>query len=155
MSDQLPPTVIDRLTVSQSAEPPVDNIIEIDGPARAYFDIPTGVKNIGMDIWVRVIYRAIQFASADSEMVRSEWAIHLAEIRRELNELGGGVIWWRTRPEFSVEKRSGKGNHRAVHVLYARLATSPQLPDAVWIRLHWKRDERVGIDEAELLVAKS
>lgn len=106
------------------------SIIELDGPPMAYFEIP-------LDYWAtpngelepeshpeasrltqHVTY--ICFKVADNARVQTV----LTRVKARLMEVGGGYIWWRTRPSSTED-----GSYRF------RLGTTPQLPDAWWERV--------------------
>jgi hypothetical protein len=110
--------------------PPEPSIIEVDGPAMAYFEIP-------LDYWAttngeieapghpesarmvqRIVY--INFTVADTVRVQTI----LSRVTERLNELGGGYIWWRRRPTKTEDGR-----------MHLRLGTTPGLPDSWWRRL--------------------
>jgi hypothetical protein len=105
-------------------------VIELDGPASAYFELgldyfatPNGeIEPEGHPDAVRMTMRVvyINFHVADTVRVQTI----LARVTERLNELGGGYIWWRRRPT-----RTEGGQ------MHLRLGTTPQLPDAWWQRL--------------------
>lgn len=100
----------------------VPEVTEIDAPPRAYFDIPTGD---GFDAPpIRLVFKTLRLKSLDKAKLKSEADLRLNLVRSELQDRWGGVIWWRTRSEFSKRGR--------MHDWYCRLDTSPQLPDWFW-----------------------
>jgi hypothetical protein len=97
-------------------------ITEIDAPPRASFDIPTGD---GFDAPpIRLVFKTLRLKSLDKAKLKSEADLRLNLVRSELQDRWGGIIWWRTRPEFSTRGR--------MHDWYCRMDTSPQLPDFFW-----------------------
>jgi hypothetical protein len=107
-------------------------IIELDGPLRAYFEIP-------LDYWAtpngeleaeshpeasrltqRVVY--INFDVADPLRARTV----TERVTQRLKELGGGYIWWRLRPTVTQDQPPR---------LRLRLGTTPELPRDWWQRL--------------------
>jgi hypothetical protein len=104
-------------------------IVELDGPERAYFEIP-------LDYWAtangeleaeshpdvarlvqRVVY--VNFKVRDALHVR----VITQRVTQALKELGGGYIWWRKHPEETP------GPPR---VIALRLGTTPQLALPWW-----------------------
>lgn len=102
-------------------------IIELDGPASAYFEIPLdhfATPNGEIEppshpdaarLLQGVVY--INFKVRDNPRVQTV----LARVHERLLELGGGFIWWRLRPS----------NTEDGHIRL-RLGTTPQLPAPWW-----------------------
>lgn len=103
------------------------DIVELDGPPRAYFELqldywatPNGELEAAghpdaSRLTQRVVY--INFKVADTARVQTV----IERVKSRLKDLGGGYIWWRLRPTYTLERE-----------LRFRLATTPQLPDAWW-----------------------
>lgn len=106
------------------------DIIELDGPPHAYFEIP-------LDYWstpngeleaanhpeaCRLIQRVVYINFKVADNARCQTVIE--RVKARLKDLGGGYIWWRLRPTYTEEKE-----------LRLRLGTTPQLPDAWWREL--------------------
>lgn len=98
------------------------NVTELDGVPRAYMEIPTEFGR------VRITYRTLCEMSKDKESLEQASVGYINAVRAALNNIdGGGIIWWRWRPEIEAE---GEGEHR--FKLYCRLETSPALSDEFW-----------------------
>lgn len=70
---------------------------------------------------------------ADTEEQISAWKSSLPEIiKDELTKLGGGIIWWRIKPE---SEQISRGKRKNKYRGYVRFATSPDLPQDVMTRL--------------------
>lgn len=100
------------------------DIPEIDGPPRAYFELPVSTATIGeapggLAAIERITYHLVQFETATA-MEACVQAVRLELGRR----YGCGIIWWRHRPSVDRACRPSM-----------RLATSPILPDEVWAQL--------------------
>jgi hypothetical protein len=107
-------------------------IIELDGPERAFFDIPIRGESLQLanqgpnDIAFveRVMYHKFHIAGPTVVVLREAGEARMAMVRRALSAYGGGIIWWRVRPTL---RPLGEGLS-----WYARLGTSPGLPREVW-----------------------
>lgn len=99
-------------------------VLEINAPPRAYFYIPTGD---GFDISpIRIVFKTLCLISKDKAKLEQRGEMELNVLRSELQDRGGGVIWWRTRPSIEQDGKRKKFKWRC------RLDTSPQLPDWFW-----------------------
>ena len=65
--------------------------------------------------------RVFKFLGASQEAALSWQKIIGIMIREELEKLGGGIIWWRIKPEIECRGNLWHG--------YARFATSPALSE--------------------------
>jgi hypothetical protein len=100
-----------------------ENVIEIDGPPRAYFEIPLGDE----DRVLRIVYKAFIVVGIDAEAAKAVGERALRHIRARVNisNYGGcGIIWWRRHPNIHEADGFFKWT--------CRLATSPELPDGFW-----------------------
>lgn len=102
-------------------EPWVD---ELDMPPRAYFQIPTDVPGDTVTVAAYQM-KSGPFESEEQAQTFSQLAV--ARVKNELLTLGGGIIWWRVRPEVS------EYSHKpGVWHFYGRCGTSPTLPNSFW-----------------------
>jgi hypothetical protein len=118
-----------------------DNLMdEIDGPARAYFHIPIQDLGGGNYQMIQIVYVTLiwPITREDVEDDRvKEVAGELSKaIQDELFKLGGGIIWWRSRPKLE----SFESNKGPVFKVRCRVATSPPLDPKTWEALHLKRE---------------
>ena len=68
----------------------------------------------------------------------------LSLINQTLTKLGGGVIWWRIRPEVaSYDPRDGGASFSKV---YFRFATTPELQQEVWQSIESMKDNDARLD---------
>lgn len=111
-------------------------IYEVDGPLVAYFEIwgqdPNSGDEFKLTMNSRICYRSIKWSGADEKSVRGAFDQVMNLIRAELTDICGPlgitpIIWWRKHPRFSFEEDR--------HRVYARLATSPELPEVVWSQI--------------------
>jgi hypothetical protein len=108
-------------------------VIELDGPPMAYFEIPLDywatpngeIEPEGHPEATRLIQRVVylNFRVVDHIAVKTV----VDRVTARLQELGGGYIWWRSRPAL---KRVG-----SMPFMAFRLGTTPQLPQDWWYRL--------------------
>lgn len=110
-------------------------ILEIDGPPRAYFDIPIRGESLGLieqrphDVAFveHIVYHNFGLNGPTAEVLEDRRDAILAAVRIELGAFGGGILWWRKRPEL---KQEGDRYH-----LRMRFGTSPILPTTFWDRI--------------------
>jgi len=108
------------------------DILEIDAPRRAYFEIPIrgeslGLANMGADdvaFIERICYQSFVLIGSTAEDVKARRDTILAAVRAEIAKCGGGIIWWRKRPELIFE-----GTEPRVRM---RLGTSPGMSAMFW-----------------------
>lgn len=108
---------------------------ELDMPPMAYFDIPLDMPDdVNQALHGRKTLRVVPhelragpFKTQQQADEQSKLGVEM--IRQRLLTVGGGIIWWRTRPE--VSKQHGSGGWR----FYARCGTSPTLPDSFWSQM--------------------
>ena len=107
-----------------------NNIHEIDGPKQAYFEIPFN------DMVIRVTYISIVWPITQEHVednMQNEVSKHIVtSIKDQLFKLGGGIIWWRVRPELTIYD----GPQGQIFKVRCRVATSPPLSDEAWKSLH-------------------
>lgn len=109
----------------------LDNLIdEIDGPARSYFEIPFN-NQIMRITYVSLVWPITQEHVEDNMQNRVAEQLMTA-IKDQLFKLGGGIIWWRKRPELSVYD----GLQGQIFKIRCRVATSPPLSNEAWDSLH-------------------
>lgn len=115
---------------SETADADTADIIELDGPPRAYFEIPVSMETVGLaktqgahEIAAieRIEYQSFDFRGDDAKLLAE--AV-VARVRAELAKYGGGIIWWRRRPCVGYDC-----------LVNMRLATSPSLPAKFWEKL--------------------
>ncbi len=102
MSKPKPPQTVAALITA------IDQVVEaIDGPARAFFELPV-TETGGDPLVLRVTYKKWLFGvvgSADyveSLLVQYFWANFIAAFtEEELESRFGAVLFWRTRPQLS------------------------------------------------------
>lgn len=103
----------------------VPQVADTDGPPRAYFEIPlnTFAPNGSREIH-RVVYInwAIWLDSPGSEDAVTKVT---DAIKAELQRAGGGIMWWRLRPQYD------HGGSR----VRLRVGTSPELSHEFWTRM--------------------
>jgi hypothetical protein len=110
------------------------NICHIDGPARAFFDIPFGEgaeRGILRIVYFSVIWSITEELIEDNAVAGVTKQLTTA-IEDELYKLGGGIIWWRVRPELATYS----GPEGQIFKVRARVATSPPLSAEAWTNLH-------------------
>ena len=117
-------------------------VLELDGPAQAYFDIPLDYHSTpngeleapdhpeASRLVQKVIYVGFE-VSTETQALRVQQAV-----TERLLELGGGIIWWRRRPTAT--------NYEPPTVRL-RLGTTPQLPRAWWERLSGETGNSSGV----------
>ena len=107
---------------------------EIDGPPRAYFEIPfPDVVEIAVlrIEYVTIIWPITQEQFEDN--IQTEVAGRLVTaIKDELFKLGGGIIWWRTRPALQTYD----GPQGTIFKIRCRVATTPMLSNETWDKLY-------------------
>jgi hypothetical protein len=96
-----------------------DNVIEIDGPARAYFDIPVSSPG-GEKFVARILFRSFGYGGTTDEEAQRYGELFSRRLHALLAADDGGIIWWRTRPTV----HSGQWR--------CRVATSPDLSIEQW-----------------------
>jgi hypothetical protein len=99
------------------------NVIEVDGPPMAYFEIPYYTP-VGDLQELRIEYISVCLSCKNRSQLEDQVKLELNVIKCELEQRGGGIIWWRHRSEY---EKVGK-----LWVWYARLQTSPEIPDHWW-----------------------
>lgn len=106
------------------------DIVELDGPPQAFFELPLDywatpngeLERAGAAGSARLIQRVMYINFKVADNARCQTVIE--RVKARLRDLGGGYIWWRLRPTYTLERE-----------LRFRLGTTPQLPDAWWNRL--------------------
>jgi hypothetical protein len=98
---------------------------ELDMPPMAYFCIPLDIPGAAITVRAREI-KAGPFA--DKAHAETFLKLGVSRVHQELLTRGGGIIWWRIRPEVNEYPDEQPG---AWHT-YARCGTSPTLPDSFW-----------------------
>jgi hypothetical protein len=119
--------------MNQKDQDQVD-ILEIDGPPRSHFEIPIRGESLGLtgqgphDIAFveRIVYLNFGLNGPTCEAVEDRRDAILAAVRAELGKFGGGIIWWRKRPETTKDFTADR-----VHVSM-RFGTSPILAANFW-----------------------
>ena len=110
---------------------PVDadeaTVVELDGPPRAYFEIPLDyfatpngeLEPEGHPEAIRLTQRVLymNFRVGDNARVQTV----LSRVNERLKEIGGGYIWWRLRPRTEPDG-----------TIRFRLGTTPELPAMWW-----------------------
>jgi hypothetical protein len=114
-----------------------NNIQEIDGPPRAYFEIPIRFSPDDTQLSVLQITYVTLIRPITQEHVEDNMQGVVAEqlvtaIKDQLFKIGGGIIWWRARPKLEVFNTS----QGQVFKVRCRVATSPPLSDEAWDSLH-------------------
>ena len=104
------------------------NVEELDGVPCAYMEIPTEQG------FVRIVYRILAVQSQNRETLETAGAGYLNAVREALmTHNGGGMIWWRHRPQIEAGSKGG-------WQFYCRLETSPKLSDDFWDKLPVRLD---------------
>jgi hypothetical protein len=118
-----------------------NRMLEIDGPTQAYFEIPTDavVKNSVMLITYVSIVWPITQEHVEDNLQNAVAGDIVTAIKNELFKLGGGIIWWRMRPNLAVYN----GPQGQIFKVRCRVATSPPLSNKAWERLHRYHEGRV------------
>ena len=129
-------------TTTADTEPQAD-ILEIDGPPRAYFEIPLDYTAADIDagglgypeqrLYQRVLYYSFM-VTRENRTDCVEAAGHVInEVTAELFKFKGGIIWWRKRPELEqgYDNEAGQIRYR----VRLRLGTSPSLDRETWNRI--------------------
>lgn len=126
-------------------------VFELDGPQRAYFEIPLdwfandnaeiepGQSEGAVRLMQRVVYYSFQVLGDSQPEVSAKADTIVAWVRAELLkrcELDS-FIWWRKRPDFTIETFKTPFNHSkpARHKVRLRLGTCPTLPTVFWKRI--------------------
>lgn len=105
-------------------EPFVD---ELDMPPRAYFQIKLDLQEATSVATISAhVMQAGPFKTREQGELFSKLGV--SRVHQELLTLGGGIIWWRTRPEI------GQNADETWH-FYARCGTSPTLPNSFWTEM--------------------
>ena len=113
--------------------PPVQDeivIVELDGPPRAYFEIPLdyyATPNGELEPSSHPeACRLTQKVTYINFRVPTGLEVHaiIGRVTARLKEIGGGYIWWRRRPAKDEDGQWG-----------LRLGTTPALADSWWERL--------------------
>jgi len=112
-----------------------NNMDEIDGPPRAYFLIPFGDNNFLRIVYVTIIWPITQ-EHVEDNMQKAVAGELVTAIKDELFAIGGGIIWWRSRPDLDVYN----GPNGQVFKVRCRVATTPPLSEEAWKRLHRHTD---------------
>jgi hypothetical protein len=120
--------VISQLEANARAD---NNIDEVDGPQSAYFKIPLDDDRCLTVVYVTIIWPITQEHVEDNMQNEVAGQIVTA-IKDELFKIGGGIIWWRRRPELGVYD----GPQGQIFKVRCRVATSPPLSNEAWDRLH-------------------
>jgi len=94
----------------------MSNIIEVDGPRRAYF----------IDHEESNIYQSIGIMGKEPNDIAV--AMHDA-VETIKQALGAGIIYWRQRPEFVSD---GDREFTGMYRIWCRVTTSPQLSREFW-----------------------
>jgi hypothetical protein len=125
------------------------HVYELEGPPQSYFEIPLdwfandnaeiepGHSPGAVRLVQRVVYYNFGMIGDSVEDVQSRAQTIVDAVHAELNgtcEIG--YLWWRKRPEFTVEQvRKLLGGKKPRHKVRLRLGTSPSLPTAFWVKL--------------------
>jgi hypothetical protein len=120
-------------------------ILEIDGPPKAHFEIPIRGQSLGItsqrpyDIAFveRITYYGFVFHGPTLKAMTDLQEATLASIRAELRRWGGGIIWWRIRPSLAGDATT--------QVKKMRLGTSPDLPVSFWQDMQRSVTEKDGV----------
>lgn len=117
-----------------------EEVHEIDGPPRAYFEIPIRGESLGLKMGPtdvafveRITYHAFRLVGATREGVEARRDQVLQLVTSEIRKFGGGIIWWRRRPSAPEWEGPGDTGHVAIRL---RLGTSPRLDDRFWKRIN-------------------
>ncbi len=114
-------------------------ILEVDGPPMAFFEIPLdyfATPNGEIEpeghpeaerLIQRITYMNFRFLGTNIAQLNNGASNVIDSVRARLQELGGGLIWWRSRPKMDAEG--------GVHRVHFRLGTTPTLPPPWWIAL--------------------
>ena len=105
-------------------EPWVD---ELDMPSRAYFIIPLDSADGGRQQQVIAAHEIRSGPFETHEQAETFSKLAISRVHQELLTLGGGIIWWRIRPEVNNDIDGPEKWH-----FYARCGTSPTLPNSFW-----------------------
>jgi hypothetical protein len=119
---------------------PTEMFYALDGLPRAYMEIPTGFAQNGdyrMPPSMRVVYRVLAYKKQlrdgedgpgfEPELVGCLWR-DMVYIRKVMDDTFGGtpILFWRKRPEFTVEQTEGDAAR------YARLYVRLDVPGFDW-----------------------
>lgn len=110
------------------------DILEIDGPPRGHFDIPVRGEALGLNrqgshdiAFIEcIVYQNFGLNGPTAKMMEDRRDAILGKVRAELAKYGGGIIWWRKRPELSNDRDEAR------YHLWMRFGTSPILPTSFW-----------------------
>jgi hypothetical protein len=112
---------------------------QLDAPPRAYFQIPLDqMMEEGGRVVLHIAIQNFRVLGPRQADVNLKVDLITAAVTEALHKLGGGIIWWRRRPDYGFD------HGRKMFKASLRLGTSPSLPPFFWQHL----DEKTG-NEAE------
>lgn len=115
---------------------------------------------ITMNAWILIEPREFCDFARTEEEIKALTESTVTRLKDKLSAVGGGVIWWRIRPEmseavrgwghdedpkFASEKRHAQAKMNIGWHNYMRFATSPELPAEFLDTLQQDRAERIKL----------